>query len=171
MSLTGVAGVHRLALYRGTTAAPATGWTMRPRLASLPESLWGKPPAPFTQIPAAPSAAVLPPRCVGYDVAAARPAAGATRGVFPIAELAKTPLPPGGLPLVPAPPPDHTYTPAADATSVGLIAAVAAKSTARTAVYQALSGIFTGTDGPLTQLGDHAGQLFTDAPLVEGVAR
>lgn len=167
MNLTGAAGVHKLTLLRDGQPQPPASWTMSPHTASLPESLWGAPPAPFTQTPAQPAAAVLP-RYVGYDVTAAQPAAGASRGAFQIAEAA---LQPGGLPLAASPPADPAYTPAADATSVALIAGVAAAAPRRTALYQALAGVFAGTDGPLTQLAAAAQHEFMDEPMTEGAAR
>jgi len=173
MNLDGVAGVHRLTLRQGSPSgspAPLTGWTLAPRTASLPESLWGAPPAPFTQIPAAPTAAVLPDQFVGYDIQAQPPAAGATRGVFPIAELAQTQLPPGGLPLVAAPVPDTGFTPVPSATTVGLIAGIATAAPARTAIRDALAaaGAYDGDAGTLDRLAANAQHLFSESPMGEG---
>jgi hypothetical protein len=173
MNLADVAGVHRLTVRQGGAdgpVAPLAGWTLTPRAATLPESLWAAPPKPFTQIPARPSAEVLTGQLVGYDVTAQEPAVGPTRGVFPIEELAQTQLPPGVLPLRDPPVPDPGYAPVADATTVGLLAGIAAAAPRRTALRDALAdaGAYKGGAGTLSRLAADAQHLFTDPPMREG---
>ena len=59
MNLSGVSSVHRLTVRFGSPTAPphdVGGWTLTPRSAAVPDSLWGKPPEKFSQIPPRPAA-------------------------------------------------------------------------------------------------------------------
>ncbi|HEV2891276.1 MAG TPA: DUF6603 domain-containing protein [Frankiaceae bacterium] len=170
MNLTGVTSEHRLTVTSGSPSGPpldVSGWVLTPRTQNLPESLWGAPPVPFSQTPAAPGAAVLPGRQVGYDVQAARPVAGATPGLVALTELMAEYLPPGTLPIAPGTPASTAYVPVADATSVGLVAGVANAAAARASLLAALSGAlgYAGTAGELTALAANAGHLFADPPM------
>jgi hypothetical protein len=175
MNLSGVTAVHSLSVRQGeqsATPAPIEGWTLSPRQASVPDSLWGSPPAPFTQIPATPAANVLPGTLVGYDVSIPGPALGPSPGVIEIAAYAEEPLPSGTQPLDPVVAPSTDYVPAPDPTSVTFIAGIAAARPARDGLYAVLgaAGIYAGANDPLVELATNAGDEFGAAPMLEWTA-
>jgi hypothetical protein len=172
MNLTGVASTHTLKIYQGASTTPAdvSGWTLASLPQAVPESLWGAPPVPFSQIPAQPSADVLTGQLGGFAVSAPTPEPGDSRG--PVAQqvlLAEYLAPAGQAPLSTAVAPTVRYVPAADAQTVGLIEQVMspAASQARAALFAALSGagLYGGDNGDLSQLAAGAGHLFTDSPM------
>ncbi|WP_194906417.1 DUF6603 domain-containing protein [Catenulispora rubra] len=172
MNLTGVSSVHRLTVRFGSpTAAPHSvdGWTLTPRSAAVPDSLWGKPPADFSQIPARPAAEVLPGRLVGYDVRTPPPALGANHGTVPASALANDFIARAGMPLAEGAPAGR-YRPTVDPNSVAEIAGIAGRATQRGELFDTLKAAtgFAGPNGPLDRLAAQAGQLYSDSPMREG---
>jgi hypothetical protein len=172
MNLTGVRSVHRLIVRFGSpTAAPhdITGWTLTPRVAAVPDSLWGKPPAKFTQIPARPAAEILPGRYVGYDVQTPAPALGATHGTVPASALARDFIAHADLPLRAGLPPGR-FRPTPDPRSVQDIARLAVSAVPRGLLHDRLAAAtgFAGPNGPLDRLAAAAANLYSDPPMQEG---
>jgi hypothetical protein len=175
MNLTGVGAVHELTIRKGSPNAKpldVSSWSLTPRTENMPDSLWGAPPQPFSQIPSQPDAKVLPGTLVGYDVVVPDPVLGPTPGVVAISEYAEEPLPPGTQPLDPDTPPTTDYVPVADPTSVAAIAAVEAAAPARNALVTALTsgGVYAGANDALDNLAAAAGHSYADPPMLEGAA-
>lgn len=175
MDRTGVVSTHRLRIFRGgdeTTPVDPAGWTLTPRRTSVPESLWGAPPSPFTQVPKQPTATVLAGRLVGYDVRAPSPALGPTLGVVPLRSLAEEYLAPGGrAPIDAGARPSPDFVPRVEPTSVARIETIMGPQTAaaRQAVYDALAAadLYSGAHGDLAVLAREAGHLYSDPPMVQ----
>lgn len=168
MNRAGLTAVHRLVVRRGAPDAEPwdlTGWTHAPRLRNVPDALWGTPPSPFAQTPAAARADVVPGRPVGFAVAPPPPAIGATRGAFPLAEVAQETIATTAMPLDPGATPGTAYLPADAPHSVGDIARIAGLAGTRTALVQALGALYGGADDPMTAIGAQAATLFADAPM------
>ncbi|HVV21998.1 MAG TPA: DUF6603 domain-containing protein, partial [Pseudonocardiaceae bacterium] len=172
MNLTDVASTHTLKIYRGTESTPVdpTGWTMTPVRRPVPDALWGPPPAPFTQLPARPSADTVPDQITGLSVTAPVPAIGASRGPVVAQVLAEEYLSPSGrAPVVAGTAPVTRYLPVFDDTTVGLVEQIAGPDAAgsRAALFAALhgAGVLDGTDGALTGLAAGAAHLFSDPPM------
>ncbi|MFE7129889.1 DUF6603 domain-containing protein [Streptomyces sp. NPDC057638] len=164
-----------------STIVDVVGWSLTPLTQTLPASLWSAPPDPFTHVPAAPSAEVLPDQVVGFSVTAPTPAPGATQGPVPLKRLLEEYLSPAGeAPWSAADAPTQEYVPTADAQSIGLLAEVNTTTVRqrRAALFAALTSIgtddgstaFTGTDGDLSALATGAGHLFADPPLRQDAA-
>jgi uncharacterized protein DUF6603 len=172
MNLTGLTAVHQLELRFGSPTAPPDpldGWSLTPRRQNLPDSLWGAPPDPFTQVPAVPGADLVSGALVGYDVAAPPAALGPTPGAIDIEEYASEPLPPGTQPLDPGIPPTTDYVPEPDPTSVQAIGGIAAAAPARNALVAVLATAgYAGANDPLATYAANAGHQFSDAPMLEG---
>ncbi|MFJ4682777.1 DUF6603 domain-containing protein [Streptomyces sp. NPDC088789] len=169
MDHTGLVGEHRLELYHEGTRAALDGWTATARTHTLPASLWGAPPHPFSHTPDAPGAEVLPDRPVGYDVQAPRPELAASRGVFPLSEYTADEIPPGLAPLPSAPVPDRDYVCVPDDSCVERIGATdrGPARTGRDQVCAALAdaGLFSGPADTLAALAAGAAHLYSRAPL------
>ena len=173
MNLTGVTSVHRLTVRHGSaTAEPCdlAGWTLTPRSATVPDSLWGKPPEKFTQIPAHPSAEVLPGRHVGYDVKTPAPVLGATRGTVSGTVLVEDVIAQAALPLRSGAQTGR-YHPVADPDSIAEIAGIAgAAAGPRGLLYAQVAAAtgFAGPNGTLDRLAAQAAELYNDSPMREG---
>src|SRR5262249_56536390 len=113
MNLTGVTSTHTLKIYKGTDTKPfdVSEWSLQPSQANVAKSLWDTPPTPFTQVPAAPAAEVIPGQAVGYAVQAPPPSIGDSPGLIPVAVLLEEYLPPGAAPLAVAPAASPDYVP------------------------------------------------------------
>ncbi|MFF3755349.1 DUF6603 domain-containing protein [Streptomyces sp. NPDC002018] len=171
MNRTGLVGEHRLKLYYEDTLTPMDGWTPAPRTQTLPASLWGAPPAPFSQTPGAPSADVLPGRPVGYDIQAPRPELAASRGVFPLSEYEADEIPPGLAPLPQHPAANRDFVSVPDSSCVDLIGRAdrGVARTGRDQVYEALADakLLTGRGDTLAALAAGAGHFYSQAPLAQ----
>lgn len=177
MNLTGVTSVHSLRIRKGSTAAPpidaaAAGWTLVPRTQSVPQSLWGAPPVPFTQVPARPSADVVADQPVGYTVNAPPPALGASRGLVALTLLAEDYLSPAGKSPARATVVASTdYVGHAAADTIHKIAQIMDPATvqAREGLFAALSaaGIYSGDHGALDGLARAAAHVYSDSPMQE----
>ena len=172
MNLTGISAVHEITVRRGSPTAPAldvSSWSLTPRRQNLPQSLWGAPPKPFSQIPGRPSADLVAGALVGYDLVVPAAVLGPTPGAIAIAEYAEDPLPPGTHPLDPRTPASTDYVPAADATSVRAIVGIAGAREARDALVTALvaAGVYGGANGSLDAFAAAAGHAFSAAPMLE----
>ncbi|HMF63627.1 MAG TPA: DUF6603 domain-containing protein [Edaphobacter sp.] len=172
MNQSGVTSTHTLKIFQGTGTSPidTTGWALNPSSQTVPESLWGAPPSPFTQIPALPSADVIPDQASGYAVTAPMPQPGNTQGLLALAVLLEEYLsPPGRAPLSTAVAPAGAYLPVFANDTVGQIATIAATATqsSRTGLFTALatSQIFRGVNGDLSQLATQATHLYTYSPM------
>lgn len=173
MNLSGVTSTHNLSLFKNSiTSKPAdvSKWSLTPRHQNVPESLWGAPPEPFTQIPGRPAAKVIPQQLVGYEVQAPQPTIGHTRGVVPLSELSEEyVVPPGAAPISTGVNASPDYVPGFDDKSIGLIAALmqAQARGARDALYGALSGaqVYAGANGALDRMAATAAHIFSDPPL------
>jgi hypothetical protein len=172
MNLTGVTSTHTLKIFRNgsPTPVPNAGWTMTAAQQSVPASLWGAPPSPFTQMPAIPTADVVPGQTSGYAVTAPLPQIGDTRGALPLKLLSEEYLtPPGQAPLAPNVAPTADYLPVFANNTVGLIQQIdtGTASSNRTVLFQALtaSALFSGVSDPLPLLASAAAHLYSDAPL------
>jgi hypothetical protein len=173
MNLTGVTSTHSLSIYQGTSATPidASGWSLKPLPQTLPASLWSAPPVPFSQIPATPSADVLPGQLVGFSVTAPLPEVGGSRGLVSVHLLMEKYLSPEGrAPLTGAVTPSRNYLPAPNRQTVGLLGQVNG-GTARQG-RAALFGVLRGSsllpedgNGDLSVLAARAGHLFSDSPM------
>jgi hypothetical protein len=171
MNHTGVTSIHTLKIYKdaGTKPVDVSKWNLRPNQANVAESLWGLPPAPFSQVPAAPSANVIPGQVVGYAVHAPPPTIGDSPGLVPVTVFAEEPLPPGAAPLAVAPSVSPDYVPTFNDRTVGLIQNIMADAVKqkRDALYGALSSskIYAGPNRSLANIAADAGHLYSDAPM------
>lgn len=172
MNLTGVTSTHSLAIYQGNATDPidASGWSLQPLPHTVPASLWSAPPKPFSQIPATPSADVLPGELVGFAVTAPLPAAGTSRGLVSVQLLMEEYLSPAGqAPLNGAVSRCEDYLPTPNSQTVGLLAAVngGTAQQGRAALFGVLTGtgLLTGSNGDLALLASGAGHLFSDSPM------
>jgi hypothetical protein len=171
MNHTGVTSTHTLKIYKdaGTTPVDVSKWNLEPNQANVAESLWGAPPAPFSQVPAAPSANVIPGQVVGYAVQAPPPLIGNSPGLVPATVLAEEPLPPGAAPLVVIPAASPDYVPTFNDHTVGLIQNIMqdAVKQKRDALFGVLSAakIYAGPNGSLANIAADAGHLYSDAPM------
>ncbi|HET6997362.1 MAG TPA: DUF6603 domain-containing protein [Solirubrobacterales bacterium] len=169
MNMAGLTAAHRLIVRQGSPSAEPhdlKGWSLEPRSRNLPEALWGTPPVPFTQTPA-PKAEALPAQPVGFAVSPPEPKAGATRGAFPAEELAEDTIETASLPLDPEAGASGAYAPTAAPGSVGDISAIAAAAPLRSGLVNALGSLYIGDDEPMTELGEEAATLFSEAPMEE----
>jgi hypothetical protein len=177
MNLTGVASTHTLSIYQGGSATPVdvSGWSLTPLPQTMPASLWSAPPTPFSQIPARPSADVLPGELCGFSVAAPTPEPGDSRGPVSVTLLMEEYLsPPGQAPLSAAVTPSSDYLPTPNQQTVGLLQQVNAGTAqqGRSALFGVLAGavmpdgsaLFAGVNGDLAALAAGAGHLFSDSP-------
>ncbi|HEY0172606.1 MAG TPA: DUF6603 domain-containing protein, partial [Pyrinomonadaceae bacterium] len=173
MNLSGVTSTHNLSLFKNSPSSKpvdVSAWSLKPRRQNVPESLWGAPPRPFTQIPDKPSAKVIPQQLVGYEVQAPQPAVGSSRGVVPLSKLSEEyVVPPGAAPLSTSPAYSNDYVPTFDDESVGLIGALMRSPArgARDALYAALSGaqVYAGANGALDHMAAKAAHLFSEPPM------
>lgn len=175
MNHSDVTSTHQLSIFQGmssTTPHDITGWTLTPRSANIPDSLWGLPSAPFKQIPDKPTANVLPGQITGYDVTAPPPAIGTSLGLVSLSALAEEYLSPAGqAPLCAAVAPTTSFVPSADSTSIAKIANLmqAPALKARNELFQVLSAadIYSGSNGPVDEIVQQANHLFSAAPMVQ----
>lgn len=178
MNLTGVASTHTLAIYQKDATEPIdiSQWSLNPLRQTLPASLWTAPPVPFTQVPATPSADVLPGEICGFEVVAPPPQAGNTRGPVSVQLLMEEELsPPGRTPLSGTVTPSPNFRPTASQQTVGLLAGINSGGArqGRSALYGALtattlpdhSALFAGDNGDLATLAASANHLFSDSPM------
>jgi uncharacterized protein DUF6603 len=172
MNLSNVTSTHTLKIYHGTATTPVdtAGWTLTSLSQAVPESLWGSPPAPFTQIPAQPSANVIPGQLSGLSVTAPKPKPGAARGPIAQQALLEDYLSPAGrAPLSTVAKPSPFHVPSFDEHTIGLIGHVMDPKTrqSRDALFAALSesGVYSGPNGDLSVLAADAGHLFSDPPM------
>ncbi|HEY0037892.1 MAG TPA: DUF6603 domain-containing protein [Longimicrobium sp.] len=172
MNLTGVASTHTLSIFQGTSTTPTdtSAWSLQPLPQTMPASLWSAPPVPFSQIPAVPSADVLPGELCGFSVTAPLPEPGVTRGAVSVQLLMEEYLsPPGQAPLAGGVTPTTAFLPTANPLTVGVIAQINAGAAAqgRSSLFAALTGagVLDGVNGDLTQAAASSGHLFTDPPL------
>lgn len=170
MDLSSVASTHSLKVYQGADTTPhnLSGWTLSPLAQTLPESLWGAPPQPFTQIPRQPSSNVLPGQSVGFTVAAPAPQVGGTQGPVPMAELRDETITPAGVaPLSAGVEPSTDYVPAFSSQTIGPIGQIMGAAPSRAALFAALgqAKVFSGQDGDLSRLAAQATHLYSDSPM------
>jgi hypothetical protein len=136
----------------------------------VPAALWGTPPTPFSQIPARPSADLVPGQITGLSITTPTPNIGGSPGPVVARVLAEVYLSPSGrTPVVAGAASATRYVPSFDDQTVGLIEQIAGPSAAggRAALFAALrgSGVFDGADGDLTELAAGAAHLFSDPPM------
>jgi hypothetical protein len=179
MNLSGVTSTHTLSIYSVTggtvddpvwSLADLSAWDLQPSYQNVPDSLWGAPPSPFTQIPGSPAANVIPNQMVGYSASAPPPEIGSSRGVVPLTALAEDWITPAGAaPLTSAVTSSPDYLPGFSDLTVAQIEQVMQDSAtqSRNAIYSALNstGIYSGTNGPLTVMAATAGDIFSASPL------
>ena len=172
MNLGKVGSTHQVKIYRGTSAEPidVTGWSLTALPQTVPASLWGAPPVPFSQIPTRPSAEMIGGHLVGLSVTAPTPTLGASRGPIVIDPLRAEPLSPAGrAPLSASETASLDYVPVADPTTVGRIAQAmdTPAKQGRDALFAVLTGarLFSGVNGDVTRLARNAGHLYADPPL------
>ena len=175
MNLTGVTSQLSLELHPGSLSNKPvdwTNWTFSPRQQNVPDSLWGAPPIPFTQIPAKPSADVIASQVTGYDLQAPAPKIGASRGPLAIASLGEEySFPPATVPLSEVVGDSTNYNPSFKSLTIAEIQKVNTSTVAqnRAQLFDALAQaqVFTGTNGTLDHLAAQAEQLFSDSPLIQ----
>jgi hypothetical protein len=158
--------------------APATDhWTLRAHTASVAQSLWGAPPADFSQTPnpGAINDRTIDGVLTGFDVTSPQPTLGAASGPVQFSLLGEEyPTPPGASPLSPTPATSTTFVPSTSSTTIDAIATIASGAglDARNAVYEVLqsAGIYAGANDPLTRMQDEARTSFADQPMAEAAA-
>ncbi|MFF0065663.1 DUF6603 domain-containing protein [Streptomyces sp. NPDC005279] len=178
MNLTGVTSSHNLSLYQDGSSTPSniSGWSLEPLPQTVPASLWSAPPVPFSQVPAQPSADVLPGELCGFSVTAPTPVPGDSRGPVSVQQLMEEHLSPvGQTPLSGAVSPSPDYLPTPDPQTAGLLQQVdtGAAQKSRQDLFTVLTGaamqdgsaLFAGADGDLGLLAAGAGHLFSDSPM------
>jgi hypothetical protein len=107
---------------------------------------------------------------VGYSASAPPPEIGSSRGVVPLTALAEDWITPAGAaPLTSAVTSSPDYLPGFSDLTVAQIEQVMQDSAtqSRNAIYSALNstGIYSGTNGPLTVMAATAGDIFSASPL------
>jgi hypothetical protein len=171
MNRSGVSSVHRVDVRpQAGTPDALIGWTFTPRAENMPASLWGAPPARFTQTPGTPSADLMPDMPTGLTVTTPRPILGGTVGPITRELLMEEYLQPAGqAPLSQAAQSVGDYLPTASTATIGRIAAMSSgpADAARAALGEALErgGIYAGPRGALTRLASQAGHLYADVPM------
>jgi hypothetical protein len=175
MNLKGVTSTHTVAIRKNTlTSDPidVSKWALKPRAQNVPDSLWGAPPAKFSQIPDKPSNKIVPNQPVGYNIQAPPPTIGVSQGVIPLKALAEEfILPPGRTPIAPTVKPVPDFVPKFVKTSVADIQKIMsdAASKGRLSLFNAMqgTGIYSGPNGSLNNMATKAGHIFTDAPMIQ----
>ncbi len=172
MNLRDVASVHHLKLYRDSIKTPPvdiSNWRLEPRLQNMPESLWGTPPAPFTQIPANPTANVVANQIIGLTVRTPQPSVSPSRGIIPLKELAEGSISQIAAPLAKTAVPSTEYVPVSDDLTVGKIGQIMNEDVKkeRDALFRALqtAAVYSGANGALNNTAQQAGHIFTDSPM------
>jgi hypothetical protein len=174
MDLSGVTSTHTLKIFEEPATTPidavAAGWTLEQLTQSVPASLWGEPPQPFSQVPAQPSADVIDGALCGFSVTAPAPQPGDSRGPVELETLMEEYLtPPGQAPLSAAATRSADYVGVADEQTVGLIGQTMGTTAkqGRDGLFAALTGssAFAGANGDLTRLAQQAQHLYSDSPL------
>ena len=177
MDRAGVSSTHTLQIFEGDSSTPvsatAAGWEFKSLKQSVPAALWGKPPEPFSQVPAQPSADVVAGALCGFSVTAPEPRLGATRGAVTPVALEQVYLQPSGrAPLSAAETPSRSYLPVADPQSVPRISKTMDTSVkaSRDEVFALLRGasVFDGTNGDLSLLAKAARRLYSASPMRQG---
>jgi hypothetical protein len=186
MNLTAVTSNHSVNVYKDLdTAAVAalsqgktisnpqadvSNWNFQPRQQNLPESLWGAPPAKFTQIPDTPTANVITDQPVGYDVQAPQPVIGSSQGLIQLTEVSEDyVLPPSNSPVSPTVAASPDYLPSFNNTTVAEIKQIMTGNaiTNRDSLFNELqaAGIYKGTNGTLINMAAQAAHIFSDSPM------
>ncbi|MBC7910623.1 MAG: hypothetical protein H7Y30_08990, partial [Pyrinomonadaceae bacterium] len=173
MNLSGVTSTHSVNIYKDSiknTPANVSNWKFEPRFQNLPESLWGAPPTPFTQIPDQPTANVIPNQPVGYDVQAPPPKLAQPIGVIQLKQLSEDyVLPPSATPISPAVTASPDYVPDFNKLTVAQIEKIMQTDALnnRNALFNALHSaeIYTGTNGKLDHMVAQANEIFSDSPM------
>ncbi|MEU9336494.1 DUF6603 domain-containing protein [Streptomyces sp. NPDC048290] len=180
MDRTGIASTHALTLHRegSTTPVDIKGWQLTPLKQTVPASLWGTPPVPFTQVPGTPSADAMKDAVCGFSVTAPAPAQGTSRGSIAVAELREEYLKPGGrAPWSRTSEAAWRYVPTNSRDALVHLEDMEqgyAKED-RTALHALLTGstfedgspVFTGPSDDLPLLASQARRLLTDVPLLQ----
>jgi hypothetical protein len=178
MNLKNVTSTHAVTISRSSNllsgSDPTTGpsWDLQPRYQNVPDSLWGAPPAEFSQIPDQPTADVIPNQPVGYDVQAPPPIIGPSQGLIQLSELSEDYiLPPSPTPISPKVTSNSDYVPAFVQTSVAQIEQImgTTATNGRQSLFNAMQagGIYTGPNGTLSKMQSQAGHIFADAPMIQ----
>jgi hypothetical protein len=173
MNLSGVTSTHSVTIYKDSITNPpadTSKWKFQPRKQNLPESLWGTPPAPFTQIPDQPTANVIPNQLVGYDMQAPQPTLAQPVGIIQLKQLSEDyVLPPSHTPISQAVTASPDYVPGFNNLTVAQIEQIMQGDALnnRNALFTALqsTAVYTGTNGTLNNMASQAGEIFSDAPM------
>jgi hypothetical protein len=173
MDMTALTSVHRLIVRQGSTTAtpdPLTNWTLDAASRGTPDALWGRPPSPFTQTPAQPSADTHD-HLIGFSAAPPPPDWGTEYDAWPIQEVSQETIFTTRMPLDPSAAASTHYVAAANPDSVGDIEGIAGVAGERSKLVAALTTahLYTGPDDPLTAMATDAQTLFGDAPMEETV--
>lgn len=170
MGLAEVRATHAVTICRAdNTELDLSGWPEPVVLTgNLPEALWGKPLAGGSPPP--PTAATVPNLPVGMRLAAPPASAGNAVGPVDPANLV-TPLGGGSLPFASGNQNDSTAPPQVGDGSIAQIAETIASPAALQAQAAILAGLNTFAAAPptaaaLTALGQQAGRLFAQPPLL-----
>lgn len=174
MDKSGVNSVHTLTIFKGDSTTPhdISNWLKKPNTSNVPESLWGAPSKPFSQVPAKPSSKVIDDQFVGYDVVTPPPALGDSLGLIPIKALAIEPLSPHGeAPVSSTVTPSSDFVPTPDKTSISLIKNIMGTSEVakRKDIFDELQSahIFEGKNESLIRIVNAAEHLYSDTPMVQ----
>jgi anti-anti-sigma regulatory factor len=172
MNREGVVSTHSLKIFKDGEIGDMSGWKFTGLSQTVPDSLWGAPPAPFTQIPPRPAAKVIAGLPSGFAVTAPAPKLGESRGAVPLSSLKEEYLDrPGQAPLSIVGECSLDYLPIFDAESVGCIGEImsATAKRSRDALFGALSSahIFYGANDDLAKFAAKANHLFSESPLLQ----
>jgi hypothetical protein len=174
MNKTGVRSEHRLQLFKDNEPVncESQGWVLKPRKATTPEALWGKPPASFSQVPGSPKAAMTGELLSGYEVIAPAPSLGPGPGAVPVKSLLLDYLSPEGkTALRSTEPPNPDYLPAFDENSIVVIQNISntEAQAARKKMCATLLdlGLYSGANESMIRLGQECTHLYDTAPLLQ----
>lgn len=174
MNKTGVRSVHHVEVSLNGKAVDCAkdGWKFEPRSTTMPDALWGKPPAHFTQIPSAPDASMTGPLLSGFDVTPPTPVLGSSPGAVALKSLAFDYLQPeGNAPISANTPPSGEYTPVADAHSLDVVKTIGTAPAQQSRdemcrVLQSL-GLYNSTTDAMTRLADECAHLYDNPVLLK----
>ncbi|XEC92493.1 DUF6603 domain-containing protein [Paenibacillus tarimensis] len=173
MNKTGVDSLHHITVQKDNDDHDISHWQLEPYYRSMPSALWGEPlkdaGGRFMRNPQSPSSDTIADVPVGLTVTPPPPKIGYSEAELPIELLKYDDLTPQGqLPLEANAGTNADYRPcAADNTPGDIADIMGAAARNRDAIFAALCALqaYGGSNGPLTNLGKHAGELFANSPM------
>ncbi len=148
----------------------ARGWSLEPRVTSVPEALWGEPlrrNGKFIQNDDRPGSKTAPDKCMGFHLQPPPPAMNTQITVASFSEaMAEVQNVPNPLPALLKE--SGLFRPEADRAPLASVASIATDEVdaKRRALLQALGGVFQTEACSFGVMADHVDEIFYNAPMV-----